>query len=235
MSTDKPNLSKKKKTIQLSSLEALTRDVGRGIARIDYDVMDQINVVTGDVIEIIGKKTTVAKCLPLMPLDQGKAIIRIDGLVRNNANIDIGDIVKIRKTKAVEADTIMVYPLEQVPPLDERYLSQALESIFMMKGDILMVPYFGGRLTFAVKNIKPEKTVVLSTKKTSFRIVNAPKSPNELKIIDAIVTIEKRIIEQEKKIMVIVEQKTMDSTKIIDILKIIDDLKKVKKHFQSQK
>jgi len=34
----------------------------------------------GDVIELKGKRRTVAKCLPLYPSDEGKGIIRIDGL-----------------------------------------------------------------------------------------------------------------------------------------------------------
>ncbi|HEY6658615.1 MAG TPA: hypothetical protein VIZ62_08815, partial [Nitrososphaeraceae archaeon] len=51
----------------LKVLEAYTRDVGRGIARIDYDTMDSLAVSTGDVVEIRGKRRTTAKCLPLYP------------------------------------------------------------------------------------------------------------------------------------------------------------------------
>ncbi|HYJ03329.1 MAG TPA: hypothetical protein VEW92_14055, partial [Nitrososphaeraceae archaeon] len=47
----------------LKVLEAYTRDVGRGIARIDYDTMDSLTVSTGDVVEIRGKRRTTAKCL----------------------------------------------------------------------------------------------------------------------------------------------------------------------------
>ena len=54
--------------LSLKVLEAYTRDVGRGVARIDYDSMDTLNASTGDVIEIKGKRRTVAKCLPLYPL-----------------------------------------------------------------------------------------------------------------------------------------------------------------------
>src|SRR6266850_1573388 len=50
--------------VQLKVLEAYTRDVGRGVARIDYDAMDALDASTGDVIEIRGKRRTVAKCLP---------------------------------------------------------------------------------------------------------------------------------------------------------------------------
>ena len=71
----------------LKVLEAYTRDVGRGVARIDYDTMDSLNASTGDIIEIKGKRRTVAKCLPLHPSDEGKGRIRVDGLVRNNAGV----------------------------------------------------------------------------------------------------------------------------------------------------
>ena len=47
----------------LKVLEAYTRDVGRGVARIDYESMDSLSASTGDVIEIKGgKRRTVAKC-----------------------------------------------------------------------------------------------------------------------------------------------------------------------------
>ena len=51
-------------TLSLKILEAYTRDVGRGVARIDYESMDTLSASTGDVIEIRGKRRTVAKCLP---------------------------------------------------------------------------------------------------------------------------------------------------------------------------
>src|ERR671930_558834 len=85
--------------LSLKVLEAYTRDVGRGVARIDYDSMDSLSASTGDVIEIRGKRRTVAKCLPLYPSDEGKGIIRVDGLVRNNAGVAIGDTVVVRKIK----------------------------------------------------------------------------------------------------------------------------------------
>ena len=36
--------------LSLKVLEAYTRDVGRGVARIDYDSMDTLNASTGDVL-----------------------------------------------------------------------------------------------------------------------------------------------------------------------------------------
>jgi transitional endoplasmic reticulum ATPase len=160
-------------SLSLKVLEAYTRDVGRGVARIDYDSMDSLGASTGDVIEIRGKRRTVAKCLPLYPSDEGKGIIRVDGLVRNNAGIAIGDTVIVKKIKAVPAEKVIVAPLEAIPPIDERYLADALESVPLIKGDNVMVPYFGGRLTFQIIGITPPPavdTAAIVTNKTTFTI-----------------------------------------------------------------
>ena len=156
--------------LSLKVLEAYTRDVGRGVARIDYDSMDSLNASTGDVIELKGKRRTVAKCLPLYPSDEGKGIIRIDGLGRNNSGIAIGDAITVKKIKAVPAEKVVVAPLEAIPPIDERYLADALESVPLIKGDNVMVPYFGGRLTFQVIGVTPAADAVLITQKTTFHI-----------------------------------------------------------------
>ena len=164
------NFPMSQNALSLKVLEAYTRDVGRGVARIDYDSMDTLNASTGDVIEIKGKRRTVAKCLPLYPSDEGKGIIRIDGLGRNNSGIAIGDTISVRKIKAVAAEKVVVAPLEAIPPIDERYLADALESVPLIKGDNVMVPYFGGRLTFQVIGVTPAADAVLVTQKTVFHI-----------------------------------------------------------------
>jgi transitional endoplasmic reticulum ATPase len=157
-------------TLSLKVLEAYTRDVGKGTARIDYDTMASLGASTGDILELKGKRRTVAKCLPLYPSDEGKEIIRVDGLMRNNAGIAIGDMITAKKIKVVPAEKIIVSPLEAIPPIDERYLADALESTPVVKGDNVMVPYFGGRLTFQIVGITPAADAVLITNKTSFTI-----------------------------------------------------------------
>jgi transitional endoplasmic reticulum ATPase len=106
----------------------------------------------------------------LYPSDEGKGIIRIDGLGRNNSGIAIGDTITVKKIKAVPAEKVVVAPLEAIPPIDERYLADALESVPLIKGDNVMVPYFGGRLTFQVIGVTPAADAVLVTQKTTFHI-----------------------------------------------------------------
>ncbi|MEM3068602.1 MAG: CDC48 family AAA ATPase [Nitrososphaerales archaeon] len=156
--------------ISVKVLEAYTKDVGRGVARIDYDTMDALGASTGDIIEIRGKRRTVAKSLPLYPSDEGKGIIRIDGLIRNNSGVAIGDTVILKKIRALPAEKVVVAPLEAIPPIDERYLADALEGVPITKGDNVMIPYFGGRLTFQVVGINPTADAVLVTQRTIFVI-----------------------------------------------------------------
>ena len=163
--------------ISLKVLEAYTRDVGRGTARIDYQTMDSLGASTGGVIEIKGKRRTVVKCLPLYPSDEGKEIIRIDGMVRNNAGIAIGDAINAKKINAVPAEKILVSPLDAIPPIDERYLADSLESTPLIKGDNVLVPYFGGRLTFQIVGITPPAAdASIVTNKTVFIITEMDKA-----------------------------------------------------------
>ncbi|MDA4121301.1 MAG: CDC48 family AAA ATPase [Thaumarchaeota archaeon] len=156
--------------VQLKVLEAYTRDVGRGVARLDYAAMDSLEASTGDVIELKGKRRTVAKCLPLYPSDEGRGIVRVDGLIRNNGGVGIGDMIIAKKVKAPPAEKVVVAPLEAVPTIDERYLADALESVPVTKGDNVVVPYFGGRLTFQVIGVSPVVDAVLITQRTAFVI-----------------------------------------------------------------
>src|SRR5437899_7002026 len=169
-------MSNRNDTLSLKILEAYTRDVGRGVARIDYESMDPLSASTGDVIEIRGKRRSVAKCLPLYPSDEGNGIVRVDGLVRNNTGVAMGDTITMRKIKTVSAESIIVAPLDSIPPLDEKYLTDSLESVPLVKGDNVMVPYFGGRLTFQVIGITPAVDAVIVTQKTVFHIAAEGKT-----------------------------------------------------------
>ena len=156
--------------------EAYTRDIGRGVIRIDQNTMDDLMITSGDTVEICGKNKAVAKGLPLYPADEGKKIVRIDGLGRNNLGVEIGDAVSVRKIKSAFAGSVMVLPLQGIPPVDPRYIADALESVPIIPGQFVMIPYFGGRLTFKVVGIIPEISddvqTVIVTQKTIFGILD---------------------------------------------------------------
>nr|MDO8046234.1 AAA family ATPase [Candidatus Baldrarchaeota archaeon] len=100
--------------IQLRVAEALQNDVGRGIVRIDPEVMDQLGLSSGDIVEIEGKKSTGAMALRGYSTDKGRRIIRMDGLIRANAGTSIGEYVKVRKASYSPAKRVILAPADKV-------------------------------------------------------------------------------------------------------------------------
>ncbi|HEX6281489.1 MAG TPA: hypothetical protein VFZ67_04620 [Nitrososphaera sp.] len=93
--------------------------------------------------------------------------------MRNNARIAIGNTVRVKKIKAIPAQRGIAAPLQPTPPLDRKYLADALESVPIIKGDNVMVLYFGGRLAFQIAGIMPvitSENAAIVTQKTVFNI-----------------------------------------------------------------
>ncbi|MCH9657648.1 hypothetical protein K0U27_02950 [archaeon] len=157
---------------EFTVLESYTRDAGRSVVRIDKNTMDDLDIGSGDTVAITGRHRAVAKCLGLYPADEGKKIIRADGLTRSNCKAEIGDTVSVRKINSSVADSVMVAPMEAIPPLDPRYLADALDGVSIVPEQFVMVQYFGGRLTFMVVGTIPEVAddveSVTVTQKTRF-------------------------------------------------------------------
>ena len=64
--------------------EAYPGDALKGIARVHPEDMKDLGVVEGELVEITGKKTTVAR-IKAGDEEGGRDVVRIDGLIRENA------------------------------------------------------------------------------------------------------------------------------------------------------
>ncbi|MBI4128393.1 MAG: hypothetical protein HY459_05015 [Parcubacteria group bacterium] len=127
-------------TIELSVREAYTRDVGRGVVRIDYDTMDKLEVSTGSLVKVEGSRGHLCKALPLYPSDEDRGIVRMDGLIRGNSGVQIdGKVVLSKGPDQAAASSITLTPSQAGPPVDERYLADALEGVAVTVGDTLRV------------------------------------------------------------------------------------------------
>ncbi|MEM2120874.1 MAG: CDC48 family AAA ATPase [Archaeoglobaceae archaeon] len=152
-----------KEEITLKVAEAFYRDVGRGIARIDPEVMERLGIQSGDIIEIIGKETVPAIVWPSYPEDRGKGLIRIDGSLRSNAGVGIDDRVKIKKVEAKPAERITLAPTEPVRLMGgENYLLRLLEGRPVIRGQKIRVEVFGHTLTFVITATRPAGVVVVN-------------------------------------------------------------------------
>ena len=144
-------------------IEAYTRDVGRGIIRVNAETIKKLNLLENDPVLIKGKQTTAGRIKRLYPSDTQNDFFRMDGLMRNNAGIINNEYVTIEKTDFVHADHISIEPLDNWPPIDEMYPPEALKNIAMCVNDYGRIPYFGGRLTFRLKNFEPKSEIAIIT------------------------------------------------------------------------
>lgn len=156
--------------VELKVVEAMARDVGRGIARIDPVVIEELGLSSGDVVEIRGKKRTVARVWPGYPEDRGQRIIRIDGYIRRNAGVGIDDKVKVKKVAAQPAKLIKLAPTEELRIVGgEAYLRQYLENMAMTKGDVIEINIMGRKIGLVVTSHQPPADAVIVTYATRFR------------------------------------------------------------------
>jgi transitional endoplasmic reticulum ATPase len=96
--------------VQVASLAS--GDSGRGFARLSEPLMEALGVREGEVIEILGKRSTAAVALRPYGEDEGIDIIRLDGLQRANAGVGSGDFVEIRKGESKPATRVVFAPAQ---------------------------------------------------------------------------------------------------------------------------
>ena len=155
------------KILTLKVKEALSKDVGRAIARIDPEDMKQLGLEVGDIIEIIGKSKTPAKTMPCYAEDRGKKILQIDGISRENASLGLDEKAKIRKIDSRPANKITLAPLTTSRLLqgegDAKYLGSLIEGLPVIAGDRVRATFFGSRSSdFKVVATMPEGPVLIN-------------------------------------------------------------------------
>jgi len=166
------------KTATLRVADALQRDVGRGIARIDPKVVQDLGLTSGDVVQITGKRKTNALCWPAHEQDYGKGIVRIDGYLRNNAGVSIDDKVTIRKIDAKIAERLTLAPTEPLRIVGgEEYLSQLLEGRVLSRGDFVPINIMGRTVNLVVTSTSPSAEAVIVTEGTEVLVGEQVKEP----------------------------------------------------------
>jgi transitional endoplasmic reticulum ATPase len=125
----------KSRRVQVASLPPA--DSGRGFARLPDKLMDELGLSEGDVIEIVGKRSTAARAIRPYGEDEGIDIIRLDGLQRANAGVGSGDFVEVRKAESKPATKVVFAPAQ--PNVRLQGSAEALKRTFagrpLVEGD----------------------------------------------------------------------------------------------------
>ena len=148
------------KQIKVKVQEARKRDLGRSIIRLDTEAMEEMNVKTGDIIEIHGKeKSTAAIAWPSYPQDQGLGIARMDARVQKNVNVGLDDMVMINKVEERPAKSIVLSPVSlKIKPNSrfEGFVKRKVLNNPLAKDDLVYVNIGMTKETvFRVTSIKP--------------------------------------------------------------------------------
>jgi len=154
-------------TLILKVKEALLKDVGRAIARIDPEDMKDLGLEVGDIIEVNGKRKTPAKIMPCYAEDRGKKIIQIDGLSRENAQIGLDEKVRINRINSKPASKITLSPLTISSLLqrdsDAKYIGSLIEGLPVISGNSVRATFFGSRsCDFKVVDTIPDGVVLIN-------------------------------------------------------------------------
>jgi len=145
--------------IELKVAEALQNDVGRGIVRLDTGTRDKLGISTGDIVEIMGKKTTGAIVWRAYSDDEGLGIIRMDGIIRQNTDISLGDKIKLKTADVSDAKKAVLAPAQAIrfSPGFGDFVKRRLLGRPITTGDRLVVGVLGTTLHFSVVQTVPGK------------------------------------------------------------------------------
>lgn len=178
--------------ISLTISKAKPNDTGRGIARLDPSTLLALSLSPGDMVQIEGKRTTIAKVWRADRQDWGQELIRIDGYVRQNANASIGDRVIVSKPVIKEAEKVILAPTEKMPQHELKgemaaVIKHQLVGTPLLEGDIVpievshpMSPIASGAISGGFTPFRAVETVpdgiVLITKRTIIEFSSKPVS-----------------------------------------------------------
>jgi transitional endoplasmic reticulum ATPase len=173
--------SNKISDITLRVAESDPKFVGRGIAHVDPQIIEQMNLKTGDVLQIAGnRRKTHVLLWSGQTSDTGRKVIRIDGYTRNNLGVGIDDNVSIKKVTPPKLEQIVLSPTEDLNVVGlEEYLPDLLEGRVVTKGDIIPVNMMGHKIGFVVTTIIPTNGAGIIATSTDFAIGSVPKTGNK--------------------------------------------------------
>jgi len=149
--------------IKLRVSEALSKDVGRAFARMGPEDLQKIGASVGDIVEIVGKRTTYCRSTVAYKDVRGQARVQLDGITRTNAKVGLDDSVTVRKRPCPTARQVHVVPMDvSLSAKDKRYVGALLDSLPVVEEDQIRVALFGSRnAVFRVVRTEPREPVVI--------------------------------------------------------------------------
>ncbi|MFW9867527.1 MAG: CDC48 family AAA ATPase [Candidatus Thorarchaeota archaeon] len=145
--------------------KAKKRDIGRNIIRIDQETMEKLNIQTGDIIEVIGKKQSAGIAWPSYPQDNGLGIVRVDSRLQKNTGTRIDDTIEIRKVEAAVAQNVVLAPSNikiRNNPRFESFVKRKLNNYPITVDDFIFISLGISReISFKVISVRPNGVCII--------------------------------------------------------------------------
>ncbi len=150
--------------LKLKVTEALSKDVGRAIARMGPEDLEKLGAAVGDTVEIVGKRQTVCRAMPAYKELRGQSRVQLDGLTRENAGAGIDEFIIIRKVSCAPAEKVVLSPAGvTLSDRDLKYIGGLLDGLSVVQGDRIRVSLFGSRsAAFKVESTVPKGAVIIN-------------------------------------------------------------------------
>lgn len=160
--------------VQLRVAEAKHRDVGKRRARIDLRHMEHLGIQAGEVVELVGRRSTAVTAWPADEEEKESDIIRIDGQTRKNAGVGLNDLLNIRKIDCKQAKSVTLMPLgDSSITVDKEFcdfVKNRLKGYPVSEGDEISVVILGNQMDFKVERVAP-KAIVRIERPTKLNIL----------------------------------------------------------------
>ena len=169
--------------VQLRVAEAKHRDVGKRRARIDGRHMQHLGIHAGEVVELVGKRSTAVTAWPADEEEKENDIIRIDGQTRKNTGVGLNDLLDVRKIDCKQAKTITLMPLgDSSITVDKEFcdfVKNRLKGYPVSEGDEISVVILGNQMDFRVQRVAPKAIVRIErqTKLTIMAEITSDRKP----------------------------------------------------------
>jgi transitional endoplasmic reticulum ATPase len=144
--------------------EALARDLGKGLVRLDPSDIEKLGLKLGGVVELAGRRKTVGRLVPTYSAHRGRERVQIDGVTRENAGVSIDNPVVVRPVEAHDAELAILIPIS-APPTDAelRTMPRMLAGLPVVVGDRVRVNLIGQRVAdFKVARTVPSGPVTIA-------------------------------------------------------------------------
>lgn len=169
-------------------------DACRNIVRIDSSSLILMGLGSGDIVIITNNnkgRKIAAKCMDSMLLE-AEQVMRMDKVMRYNLSVQVGQIMDSKSiTRAnicyynsdnendcsknyTEQINVILEPLASDIPaaVDGEYVTRSLQDVPVIKGQVVMVPYYGGLwfayvvIGFTIDTMKEKMDIVSNTSRS---------------------------------------------------------------------